>query len=796
MVSPETNRTPARGLAGMACSWLCAGLSGLGRRRLPQIDGSVHLPGLTAPAEVIRDRWGIPHIYAANTHDLLFAQGYVHAQDRLWQMDFSRRLAAGRLSEVLGRTTLDVDRWIRIIGLRRAAERELPTLDAAARAALDAYAAGVNACIAQGCLPLEFAILHYRPEPWSPADSLSWNKMMSWYLSANWQSELIRAQLIARLGSELAAELEPDLGAPVIVPPGVDYQAIGQVAPPYVGPGALEGLGSNSWVLAGSRTRTGAPLLANDMHLLMALPAFWYENHLQGDGLNVTGVTFPGTPGVVAGHNGHVAWGFTNGLADVQDLYLERLRHLRGGRVEYEYRGEWHPARVHREEIRVRGGQTVCEEVVVTRHGPVINALGGELAGRQPLALRWLSLQPETTFPALLAMNRARNCDEFRAALGQWSAPVQNVVYADTQGNIAYSHAGRVPIRARGDGRAPVPGWSGEYEWTGLIPYAELPHLHNPPRGYIVTANNRVAADGYPYFLGCDYCSGDRAERISELIEAQDRIDPGYACRMQFDQRPPMARVLVGSLNGLQAGDPDVDTALELLRQWDGEVSADSPAAAVYEVLVRQLVPAILGERLGDLIHPYMGQGCAPGLADTTSFGFRACEWLQQVLADPGSRWFGPERGNSRDELVLQALGETVRYLRQSLGAGPADWAWGKLHRLTCTHPLGRIGALQPLFRRGPYAVGGDVMTVWATGSVGVSPHGASMVGPPFRFVADLGDLRRSLGLLAPGQSGHPCSSHYDDQMAAWLKGEYHPMLYAREDVEREAEGRLLLLPG
>ncbi len=777
-------------------------LTGISRRRLPQVDGTLRLPGLDAPVEVIRDRWGIPHIYAETTHDLMFAQGFVHAQDRLWQMDFQRRLVAGRLSEVMGAQTVPVDRWLRILGMRRVAEQEITLINADVRASLEAYAAGVNARIARGRLPVEFTLLRYQPEPWRAADTLSWIKMMSWMLSVNWETEILRAQLIARLGPERAAELEPDYFDhwPRIVPPGVDYSAIGgaalertEAARPLTGP--RSGLGSNNWVLSGARTSTGKPLLANDMHLGMTLPCVWYENHLVGDGLNVTGIIFPGIPGVISGHNGHVAWGFTNGFPDVQDLYMERLRHTDDGRVQYEYRGEWLDADVIREQIRVKGGETVVEKVVVTRHGPIINSLAPDLAGEQPLALRWTSLEPDTMVEGVLAMSRARNCVEFREALRHWTTPIQNTVYADTEGNIAYSFPGKVPIRAKGDGQVPVPGWTGEYEWTGYVPFEDLPHLYNPSQGYIATANNRVTDQDYPYYIGREYCTGDRVQRIVELIEAQEKIDIAYIKRMHLDQISPAARVVAQYLGQLDVDDAELSAVVEIMRDWDGELAADSPAAAVHEVFVRRMIRLTLSDKLGDLTARYAGQGPTPLLMEGSLFGERSWEWLQKQLANPNSDWFDLGHGETRDDCMRLALRETVNFLKTKLGPEIGDWAWGKLHTLTYGHTLGSVRPLDQVFNRGPYPLGGDATTVWASGTSQHDLNTEGVVGPPFRFIADLGDLRNSLGLLTPGQSGQPGSEHYDDQVEAWFNGEYHPMLYAREDVEREAETTLRLEP-
>jgi len=754
--------------------------------------------------EILRDTWGVPHIYANTPHDLFFAQGFVHAQDRLWQMELQRRLVAGRLSEVMGSRTLAVDRWMRTLCLRRVAEEEVALLDAESRAILEAYAAGVNARIGRGRLPIEFTLLRFKPEAWRPADSLSWSKMMSLGLSINWESEILRAQLIERLGTERAAELEPDPceDDPCIIPVGVELASIGgaaldraEDARPFTGPSPLAGVGSNNWVLSGNRTATGAPLLANDMHLPMNLPCVWYENHLVAGDLNVTGVTFPGIPGVVAGHNGHVAWGFTNGFPDVQDLFIERLRRTDSGEVQYEFKGEWLDAEVRAEEIGVKGAEPVVEEVVITRHGPIINCLASDLAGEEPLALRWTSLEPDTMVQALLRMMRARDCLEFREALRVWAAPVQNVVYADTEGNIAYSFPGRVPIRSRGNGSVPVPGWTGEYEWLGYVPFEELPHLYNPPQGYVATANNRVVTDDYPHFLGREYTLCDRALRIDELIGARDKIDVEYMQRMQFDQVSRSAQIVASYLSQLDVEDEELGAVVDLMKHWDGELGAGGVPAAVYEVFTRRMIRLMLHDKLGDLTARYAGQGPTPLLAERSMFGERAWEWLQATLAEPDSHWYELGAGETRDEVMRLALRETVDFLKRELGPEMDGWTWGKLHTLTFAHTLGEVKPLDKLFNRGPYPAGGDSTTLWATGSNRHNLDSGGIIGPPFRFIADLGDLRNSWGLLAPGQSGQPGSRHYDDQIKAWFKGEYHPMLYAREDVERETVDRLRLVP-
>jgi penicillin amidase len=795
-------------LAAVAAGGAAAvgGYLGLVKRPLPKVSGELRLPGLTAPAEVVRDQWGVAHVYAEDLHDLVLAQGYVHAQDRLWQLDLNRRLVAGRLAEVLGPVAVPVDRWMRTLSLRHTAEQEPGLVTGEELALLEAYAAGVNARIAEGRLPVEFALLRYRPEPWTPVDSFGWVKMMAWTLSVNWETEILRAQLVARLGPELAAQLEPPYrpGLPYIVPDDVDYSCIGgaavrrsEAAARLAGPGAVGGLGSNSWVVAGSRTRTGKPLLANDMHLALTIPAIWYENHLSAPGFEVTGVSFPGLPGVVAGHNGAVAWGFTNGFADVQDLYLERVRRTDDGGLEYEVEDGWAAAEVRRETIAVKGQDAVVEEVVVTRHGPVINGLAAEHAGEQPLALRWTAHEPNAMLGVLFRMNRVRSCAELREVLRDWHGPVQNVVYADVDGAIGYTHAGRVPVRAKGDGRLPVPGWTGEYEWAGHIPYEDLPHLADPPSGVIVTANNRVADAGYPYWLGNDFVSGNRAQRIGELLAAAGVVDADTVRGMHQDQVSVAARTVVDVLAGLPADDAQLQAVLRRMRAWDATLGADSPEAAVYEVLVHTLSRRLLEPRLGPLTEHYLGKGITPVLAETSLLGERCREWLLTILAEPDSPWFDLGGGERRDDQLLVALRETVERLTAELGEGMDSWAWGRLHTLTLRHTLGARAPLDRLFNRGPVPMGGDADTVWNSMVAPFDPADSRlpMIGPPFRFIADLGDLDRSLGQLLPGQSGQPSSRHYADNVDAWLAGEYHPMLVDRRSVLAQATKTLRLLP-
>ncbi len=800
-----------------------AGVAGafyLRRRALPQTSGTIRLEGLLHGVEVIRDRWGVPHIYATHPRDLFFAQGFVHAQDRFFQMEFWRRLVTGRLSEVLGRSALEADRWLRVLGLHRVAEKEVALLDTETRELMLAYVSGINAFIDRDRLPLEFSLLRYRPERWKIADSLTWIKFIDWTLAVNWTSELLRAQLVARFGPERVALLEAPYSQdhPITLPAGLDFtqvdignEALARAAAvwPYTGPPAESGLGSNGWVVDGSHTASGAPLLANDMHLSLDIPSIWYESHLCGGDYDVVGLSFPGLPGIVVGHNGHVAWGFTAGFCDTQDLYIERLNPQ--SPHQYEFKGRWRDAELFKEEIVVKGESSVVEQVMVTHHGPLIDGLLGHLQGEetQPLALRWPALEPNDMAGTIFEVARVKNCADFHERMRRWVGPALNVVYADVEGNIGYTLVGRVPQRTAGhDGRLPVPGWTGEYEWRGYVPFQALPHVINPSDGMLITANAKPVREDYPYFLGHSWMPGLRAARIKELLTQKPTLSPqGLTVtdfrRMQFDQTSVLARRVGRHLSRLASQVPGLDPGL--FRDWEGELASDSPAAAVYEVFVRRMLynlfegvleswgaePQNQDER-ALMVDYLVGKGLPLDLPTIDSFGYNGRALLEQLVDRPDHPLF---EHRARDAVMLSSLREAVAFWRWKLGSDASAWRWGDLHSLVFTHPLGQIGPLNRLFNRGPYPIGGDETTVWAaTRSYHALDKQGGMVGPVCRFVVDLNDLRRSCALNAPGQSGRLASQHYADRITAWFEGDYHPMLYDRTDIEREAKETLRLV--
>ncbi len=768
------------------------------RRSFPTIEGTVQVAGLKAPVEIYRDRWGIPHIYAQNVEDLFFAQGYVTAQDRLWQMEFNRRVGSGTLSEVLGEATLETDRFIRTIGWRRVAEEEAANLDKETRTILEAYATGVNTFIDKASLPPEFVILGFKPHPWTPADSIAWAKVMAWDLGGNWEAELFRASLIEKLGEEKANQLAPPYpaDAPLIIPPeALGYQTPGidhllrqarQLKKVLGAQGA--GLGSNNWVIDGQKSATGMPLLANDMHLGIQMPSIWYEVHLVGGGFNVEGYSFPGVPGVIVGHNEDIAWAVTNVGPDVQDLYIEKVNPANPD--QYEYQGQWLEMEILEEEIEVKGEEPVVERVCLTRHGPIITPVVE--GATETLALRWTASEPNQISKSVFMLNRAKNWQEFREALKHWAVPSQNFVYADREGNIGYQMPGWIPIRAQGQGLVPVPGWTGEYEWEGYIPFEELPHVFNPPTHYIVTSNNRVVGDDYPYFISHDWAV-HRARRLVELLESRDDLSIEDIKVIQADTYSLPAEKLLPYLLALEPEGWLQERAMNQLEGWDLHNEAQSTGAGIFQVFYLMLVNNTFADELGDELFARTPHHLA----------------LEAMIEEPDSPWFDdvttPEREN-RDDIVRRSFAEACDLLGKRFGDVPHEWAWGRLHTVTFDHPLGAVKPLNLIFNRGPIAARGSGFTVNAAGfdySAFAEDLKPAEIGEVFsvqsgvsqRLIVDLSDFSNSLSIHTTGQVGIPFHKHYGDMIPSWQGVKYHPLLWEKDDIEENREGLLILEP-
>ena len=821
-------------------------------RPLPQHNGTIAVEGLRARVEILRDEHAIPHVYASNMHDLFFAQGYVQAQDRWWQMEFWRHTASGTLSELVGRTTasLRADIFIRTLGWRQVAKRELAAMDDDTRQSLEAFCDGVNAYVSTRSpsqLALEYAVLgltgiKFDIAPWSPLDTLVFGKLMAWDLGLEESKDVLRGALYERIGPAMTdAWLTPpwpyderstivrpeDLPAPVDVDTpdtpsvGLTPSSTGQSA--YVqqewweisatlgtGPGG----GSNAWVVSGAHTESGMPVLANDTHLGIQLPTVWYQIGLhcvEGDdpSLDVVGFTFPASFGVIVGHNGSIAWGITNGFPDVHDAY--RLRINPENPLEYEWNGQWRTMTAREETIRFGdGSEPITITIRETHLGPITtdNRLDPETSvisgfdNDKPIAQRWTALDLGTVSRAVLEIDRAQDWDAFRAALRYWDVPGQHFVYADVAGNIGYQFAGRIPIRAEDhDGLAPSDGWTDEHEWKGFLPFDVLPHVLNPAGGIIVAANHAAVlpsyydtlaaklGEGFNYAIGQDIDYGYRAARIEELLAATPLHSIESFQEIQADVKLLSADEVLPYLVDLRFPDDGLFSAREWLLNWDRRFTASSAEAVLYACFWRRLVFGTFGDELGPDASHLVG-------------GDREMRAIRLLLEEPDNAWWDDvstsDRIEERDEIVVRAFVDGYGDAVALCGVERVVWAWGEVHTATfVSNPLGKsgVGPFENLVNRGPFSVSGMTDTVSNTRWTASLDTFEVKVIPAMRMIIDLADPARSLGIHSTGQSGHPVADGYDDMIEPWRNVEAPPMLWTREQIIEGTVQRLILEP-
>lgn len=846
------------------------------QRSFPQTDGTVELDGLTAEVTVQRDERGIPTITADSTDDLFYAQGFVHAQDRFFEMDFRRHVTAGRVAEMFGESQAGTDAFLRTLGWRKVAEAEVEAMDDVTLSYYQAYADGVNAYLQSRSgaeLSLEYAVLglqnaDYAPEPWEPADSVAWLKAMAWDLRGNVEDEIDRSLLAAESRSSAADAGQPDAADdttallqklypdypfdenPVIVPKVSTVPALGTDAEPAVftateaeteaqpaaskvewqeTPSVIEavsaligdlgeGIGSNSWVVSGDLTESGMPLLANDPHLGASLPSVWYQVQLKCSTVDescpfdVGGFSFSGLPGIVIGHNQTVAWGFTNLTTDVTDLYIERIEG-----DQYWRDGALVPLEQRTETIKVAGGEDIELTIRSTVHGPIVSGLTGDFTAiaedpapaleaggasaaspapeaaetegepAHAVSLRWTALDPGTAATAVFALATAQDFDEFRYAASLFDVPAQNLVYADTEGNIGYQTPGRLPIRGAGDGWMPQPGWDSSYDWTGFIPFEELPVSYNPESGYVVTANNAIVADDYEYFLSRDWDDGYRAARITHLIERRAAVAPLTAEDMrdiQMDSEMWIGKQLATAMGDVDVSGAGPEEAVELLRSWDAQNTASSAAAAYANVLWSNLVRNIFAEREQPL--PIDGHARLFTVVSTMLDNPEDPLWTNDTIEVAGMT-----------EMLALSAEEAYDELSALQGPDAVRWNWGDLHAITLTSDTfgtSGIAPIEALFNRGPIPVGGGASIVNATGwQIGAGY--ATTTVPSMRMVVDLADFDDSTWHHLTGASGHAFHEHYVDQAADWATGTQAPWAFSAKAVKASTVATLVLKP-
>jgi penicillin amidase len=766
-------------VGGAAASGLLASAAAvlwhrLARRPLPKVKGTIEIPELRAKVRVRRDRWGVPHIEAAEREDLFFAQGYCHGQDRLWQMDFYRRVVQGRVAEMAGEEGLAVDRMMRTLGIRATAEREVEEMEPGMRARLERFCAGVNAAARDArARPFEMQILRLDFAPWQPVDILSLGKLLAFGLSTNWERELLRADLVRELGPELAARLDPVYPA--------DNPVVDQL--PFSGEGmplveqidrvrrslglAAEASGSNNWAVSGARSATGTPLIAGDPHLSPSMPGIWYEVSLRHGDRFVRGASLPGMPGIYMGQNNDVCWTITNVMADVQDLFVERVEG-----DEYLFEDEWRPLQRRREEIVVKGcSEPVALEVRATHHGPIVNEALGADEG-EPLALAWQALSESTAFEAAFELLDIASGPELVAKLEGHTAPASNMVWADRSGSIGYKLIGRLPIRRGGCPDLPKPGWSGEFEWEGTVPYDELPEVTDPESGFVITANNRIVGDEYPHHITSDWLDGFRAKRIEEMLEATEKHDLESFEAIQNDNFSLPGVEAAARLSRLHPRGQRERSAIERLRSWDGCLGPETIAGTIYQAfllrLAREVARAAIGDR--DLCERWLDRADNGFLPHVTS----PWRWHSHLM----SLWEEADEeliGRPWDGLVLEALAGALDDLSERFGPDPEAWRWGRVHELKFPHPLGDANPLFDRLLNRRLRAGGAQETVSQIAYDPNDPYNA-VWAPSWRMIADPTDPDRSRWQTFTGQSGHPASKHYDDLQVDWLEGRTQPM--------------------
>ncbi len=844
----------AAGLAGLSIATV--------RRPFPVTDGQIGLAGLDGQVEVLRDAHGVAQIYADDAEDLFQAQGFIQAQDRFYEMDVRRHITAGRLSELFGPGQVQTDTYLRTMGWHRVAEAELPLLSASTRRYLDAYAAGVNAYLrgrSPADISLEYSLLglqglDYTPEDWTAADSLAWLKAMAWDLGANLDQESELAVMSASVGAGRAAELFPTYplnGFDPIVTRGTvvggkfDPNAsaararpaplaggagarsttggssstaagstgtkaastsptdgeVGAVLRPWLQSRTMAGeIGSNSWVISGSRTTTGKPLLGNDPHVDTSIPSLFSQIGLhcrtvsQRCPFDVAGYAMAGLPGVVIGHNDEISWGMTTSYVDAEDLYLEQVSgaSVREGSTSV-------PITTRTEDIRVRGEDTPRHIVVrSTKHGPLMSDVDpmirkvGEVAtpaGQQPyaVALAWTALTPGRTMDGLMQVMVAKNFDQFRAAVSLVTAPSQNLVYADTAGHIGYQLMGSVPDRNRGDGVTPARGWDPAYEWKGMVPFAELPYAYDPPAGYIVAANQQIIGRQYPQHLGSNYSYGWRSQQLKDLIAGGGKISPDAASSLFYDDTIRFAADLVPVLLKIKVTDPWVREGQQTLVGWDYRAETDSAAAAYFNIVVHDILKRTFRDEMPEDLWPTGGD--------------RWFAVLATLIDEPNNRWWDdtttPNVVERRDDVLLAAMSDARKEATSLMARDTAEWQWGRIHRVTLRNStLGEsgIGAVERLFNRGDYPAPGGPAVVNAMGFDTTDGYSVTY-GPTMRMLVDLSSLDNSRWINQSGNSGHAYSQNYDDQLPLWADSQLLPFPFSRAAVDATTAHRLELVP-
>lgn len=798
---------------------------------LPDYEGQHQAPGINARIEIIRDRSAVPHIFADHQNDLAFGMGYAMAQDRLWQMDLFRRVATGRLSEIFGERTLKADRFAKVLGFQRDAVKSLSSLLPEERTYLESFVKGINTYIRNqsGERPIEFRVLGYAPDPFTPGDIIALANFQSYASNHNWKHEILRASAIKELGESRGRELVPALTfhGPYMALPGFHdpsegipgnpestststhskYEPEHQILAALLQADALieqiSGLHgnqvhSNFWIISGQHSKSGKPILANDYHMPFLLPSLWYELHLVGDGIDAVGITLPGYPTIIAGHNRNIAWGATTTGADTQDLFQERLNPENSN--QYLYKGIYYPFETIEERIRYKSeGESRTEKIAVriSRHGPIINSITENLSDDgSPLAFQSVAGAARGQIAFCMKLFRASNWQEFKAALAHVRTPIWNWGYADNKGNIGLKVNGKIPIRSRGNGLEPVPGWSGDHEWEGTIPFKELPEVFNPATGYIVSANNEILDSSYPYSIFASTLALPyRAIRIEELLNGKKEMTDQSMRDIQSDTHSRfglrLSQYIIQAAARARSDDERIADLTEYLNTWDGTTGVDSIATTIVQEFLVKLMKNTFSNKLSEELYQHF-------------LGSRNLNYVSGVLLlmmhdDSLEHWFddpGTQIVEDRDQTIIRSLVEAHDSLVEVFGDRVSGWRWGEIHQLTFKHQMGSTPPFKWLWNIGPTEFPGDVSTVNPGHHTDLErkPYQVT-AGASMRHVIDFGNFEDSGLVITTGQSGRWSSPNYDDQADLWRDMKYLKVPMDREVIEKDAIGRTILVP-
>lgn len=761
---------------------------------IPDYNKNIELPGLSAEVKIYRDAHGVPHIYAENETDLYYAVGYTMAQDRMWQMDLLRRVSQGRLSEILGKDQINTDLLMRAIRIQEKSEKIMTQLSPEIVASMEAFSKGVNQYVESHPLPPEFKILAYEPEEWKPVHSINLIGYMAWDLSMGWGTEYFLHQLRSEISDEKIAELIPDMkNHKTAVYPEFGNVNINAENTLLSATQNLKDLGieifngSNNWAVSGKKSKSGRPLLANDMHLGLFAPGIWYQMHLVVEGkLNVTGVALPGQMTVIAGHNDNIAWGMTNVMVDDLDFYAETLNK---DSTKYWFDGEWKNLTIINELIKTKEGKIIEKKLKFTHRGPIVNGFKKEK--ETALSIRWLGNEMSNEIRTIYLLNRAKNWDDFRDAVKSFKSVSQNIVYADVEGNIGLQCCAGLPIR-EGSGIQIYPGDSSKYDWQGLVPFEELPYEFNPERGYVSSANNKTAPAGYQHYVSHWFATSSRIDRIREMLEEKEKlgVEDFKAMHADFTSKTAekMTQVYLASLEKETAWADIEKAAIVKLKSWDYELSKESQAASIFEILYRKSLENLVKDDLSPKL--FKGMKGQKMLLENL---------MINILEERNSAWIDNTKTDnveSFDDIVIQSFKETVNDLSSELGNDVEQWNWGKIHSFTISHPLGVISALDKVLKlnRGPYEMPGSYHTVcpysYSFNNLYKATHGAS-----HRHILDAGNWDNSETIIPTGTSGIPNSDFYLDQTDKYINNEYHADPFSKAEVQKAATYKMSFLP-